>query len=90
MNENGSGGSPNLYRYEDILRAVGRYIDENGMQDVLVIQADEEMRVHGYQSASRHGVLKPSLIEHTFTADEIKRIDEESRKRRGRGSTLFG
>lgn len=90
MSENGSGSESRLYRYEDILRAVGRYIDENEMQDVLVLQADDEMRIHGYANIARGAGVKPTLIEHTFTAEEIQWIDEEARKRRGRGWKLFG
>jgi hypothetical protein len=87
---NDSGSNPNLYRYEDILRAIGRYIDEEGMQDVAILQADDEVNVHGYRNVSKAGGLRPRLIRHTFTAEEIKKIDEESRKRRGSGSRLFG
>lgn len=90
MASNNDHSGQNLYRYEDILRAVGRYIDEQGMQDVLVLQADEEIDVHGYRNVSKSGGLRPKLIRHTFTAEEIKKIDEESRKRRGSGSKLFG
>lgn len=89
-NSNHSGSEKDLYRYEDILRAVGRYIDEQGMQDVIVLQADEEIDVHGYRNVSKSGGLRPRLIKHTFTDEEIKKIDEESRKRRGSGSKLFG
>ena len=89
-NSNYSGSSKNLHRYEDILRAVGRYVDEQGIQDVVVLQTDEEFEVHGYRNVSKSGGLRPKLIRHTFTAEEIKKIDEESRKRRGSGSKLFG
>jgi hypothetical protein len=80
----------NLYRYEDILRAIGKYIDDEGLQDVVVLQAENEIQVHGYRNVSSTGGLRPRLIQHTFTAEEIKQIDEESRKRRGSGSRLFG
>jgi hypothetical protein len=79
-----------LYRYEDILRAIGRYIDDEGMQDVVILQADDELRVHGYRNVSKTGGVSPHLIEHTLTAEEIQKIDEESSKRRGRGFRLFG
>ena len=90
MVEDNSHPKRNLYRYEDILRAIGRYIDEEGIQDVVILQADERINVHGYRNVSPGGSLRPRLIEHTLTADEIKKIDEESRKRRGSGSRLFG
>jgi predicted HAD superfamily phosphohydrolase len=76
-------------RYEDILRAIGRYIDEEGIQDVTVLQTNDEVRVHGYRNVSTTGALRPRLIEHTFTAEEIRKIHEESQKRRGTGSSFF-
>ncbi len=88
--DNNSDPGKHLYRYEDILRAIGRHIDEHGAQDVIVLQADNEMRVHGYRNVSAGGGLRPRLVQHTFTAEEIRKIDEASRKRRGSGSKLFG
>ncbi len=90
MNDNSNGGDSGIYRYEDILRAIGRYIDEEGMQDVVVLQTDEEMNVHGYRNISPAGGIRPRLVNHTFTAEELKQIDDESRQRRGRGSRFWG
>jgi hypothetical protein len=36
MDKKRNGQDHSLYRYEDILRAVGRFIDEQGIQDVVV------------------------------------------------------
>jgi predicted HAD superfamily phosphohydrolase len=90
MDKKRNGQDRSLYRYEDILRAVGRFIDEQGIQDVVVLQVNAEVRVQGYRSVSRTGGLSPKLVEHTFTADDLRQIDEDSQKRRGRGSRLFG
>jgi hypothetical protein len=79
----------NLYRYEDILRAIGKYIDEQELQDVVMLQAENEIKVHGYRNVSPAGGLRPRLVQRTFTAEDIRIIDEESRKRRGSGSRLF-
>lgn len=89
MDESNNHPGTNLYRYEDILRAVGRFIDERGLQDVVVLQANDEVRVQGYRNVARAGGLSPKLVEHTFTADEIRTIDEISRTRRGSGLRLF-
>jgi hypothetical protein len=88
--DNTNNPGSNLHRYEDILRAIGKYIDEEGLQDVIVLQTEDEIRVHGYRNVSAAGGLRPHLVEHTFTAEEIKQIDEESRRRRGSGSRLWG
>jgi hypothetical protein len=90
MFESKNNPGSNLYRYEDILRAIGKYIDEQELQDVVVLQAENEIKVHGYRNVSAAGGLRPRLIQHTFTADELRQIDEEARKRRGSGSRLFG
>jgi hypothetical protein len=76
-------------RYEDILRAIGRYIDEEGIQDVTVLQTNDEVRVHGFRNVSSTGALRPRLIEHTFTTEEIRKIHEESQKRRRTGRGIF-
>jgi hypothetical protein len=78
-----------LYRYEDILRAVGRFIDEEGMQDVIILQTPESIKVHGYRNVSKAGGINPILMEHVFTSDDLQKIDEEARGRRGSGSKLF-
>lgn len=90
MSSDNNNPESHLYRYEDILRAIGRYIDEEGLQDVVVLQSENEIDVHGYRNVSASGGLRPRLIQHTFTAEEIRKIDEASRKRRGGGSRLFG
>jgi hypothetical protein len=86
--EHGDKGK-GLYRYEDILRSVGRFIDEQGLQDVVVLQTEDQIRVHGFRNVSQVGGLRPKYVEHTFTAEEIQEIDETSRARRGTGSGLY-
>jgi hypothetical protein len=78
-----------LYRYEDILRAVGRFIDQEGIQDVIILQSSDSVKVHGYRNVSKAGGVNPVLIEHVFTSEDLAKIDEESRERRGTGSQLF-
>jgi hypothetical protein len=89
MDKERHGEGANLVRYEDILRAVGRFIDEQGLQDVVVVQASDKVRVHGFRNVSKRGVLTPQFFEHTFTSEEIRQIDEVARARRGTGSQLY-
>lgn len=79
-----------LYRYEDILRAIGRYIDENEVQDVILLQAKDGILLRGYRNRLGTAQQGGALIQFLFTDEDIQAIDEASRKRRGRGSRLFG
>ena len=81
-------GQQRPVRYEDILRAIGRYIDTNNLQDVILLQSPEGILLRGYRPAelAQRG---PSLMQHLFTAADIAAIDEEARKRRGTGSRLL-
>ncbi|MDI3340718.1 MAG: hypothetical protein QJR03_09315 [Sphaerobacter sp.] len=77
-----------LYRLEDILRAIGRYIDQNKIEDVILLQSDDGILLRGFR---RPGPGQPggTLVHHFFTAADLKAIDEEARRRRGTGSRLF-
>ncbi|HET7037003.1 MAG TPA: hypothetical protein VFI42_15065 [Thermomicrobiaceae bacterium] len=78
-----SGETGNLYRYEDILRAIGRYIDEHDLQDVVLVQLEQGILLRGQGVADdpRRG---RRLIEYLFDAEELRRIDERARQQRGR------
>ncbi|MBX6341364.1 MAG: hypothetical protein IRY97_02815 [Thermomicrobiaceae bacterium] len=83
-----SGQTGHLYRYEDILRAIGRYIDANQLQDVILLQSDEGILLRGFRRP-RGGAHGHTLVQHLFTPEELAAIDEAARKRRGAGSRLF-
>ncbi|HEX3724565.1 MAG TPA: hypothetical protein VHV31_17375 [Nitrolancea sp.] len=86
-----------LFRYEDILRAIGRYVDNKGIQDVVLLQLDDGILLRGLQPSGDRGgrelveqlFTSKELVEHVFTADDLKRIDEAAKKERGKGSPLF-
>ncbi len=91
-------GSPEyLFRYEDILRAIGRYIDDNGVQDVVLLQLESGILLRGLQPSSNKTsnelveqlFTAKEMVEHVFSADDLKRIEEASKKKRGTGSFLF-
>ena len=91
-------GSPEyLFRYEDILRAIGRYIDDNGVQDVVLLQLESGILLRGLQpSSNKTGkelveqlFTSKEMVEHVFSADDLKRIQEAAKKKRGTGSFLF-
>lgn len=83
------GGEPVVYRYEDILRAVGHFIDEEGLQDVVILQTEAGVLVRGMRRSRAGSVVTPTLKERLFSKGEIAAILEEGRRRRGTGSKLF-
>ncbi len=85
----GASGELLVYRYEDILRAVGRFIDEEQLQDVLILQTEQGVLVRGMQRPRPGARLVPTFCERLFTKAEIAAILEEGRRRRGTGSKLF-
>ncbi len=84
-----TSGEPLVFRYEDILRAVGRFIDEEQLQDVLIVQTEHGVLVRGMQRPRPGARLVPTFCERLFTKAEIAAILEEGRRRRGTGSKLF-
>ncbi len=92
-----NGSSEYLFRYEDILRAIGRYIDGHHLQDVVLLQLDSGVLLRGLRPASNtaskelveHLFTAKEMMEHVFTPEDLKRIDEAARRERGKGSPLF-
>ena len=92
-----NGASDYLFRYEDILRAIGRYVDTKGIQDVVLLQLDQGILLRGLQPSVERGgrelveqfFTAKEMVEHVFTADDLQRINEAAKKERGKGSSLF-
>lgn len=82
-------GNGSLVRYEDILRAIGRYIDANHIQDVILLQSEDGILLRGYRRSGDAGGGGASLIQHLFTDQDLRAIDEQSRHRRGSGSRML-
>jgi hypothetical protein len=86
-----------LFRYEDILRAIGRYVDEHGIQDVVLLQLETGILLRGLEPSSgksgnelvEHLFTAKEMVEHVFSAEDLKRIDEAAKRDRGKGSPLF-
>ena len=98
--DHGSGNNisgESLFRYEDILRAIGRYVDDHGVQDVVLLQLDSGILLRGLEPSGAKGgrelvehlFTAKEMVEHVFTAEDLKRIDEAARRDRGKGSPLF-
>lgn len=93
--KNGTGVE--LYRYEDILRAIGRYVDDHGLQDVVLLQLESGILMRGLKPSGNaggrelveHMFTAKEMVEHIFTPEDLKRIAEAAKRDRGTGSPLF-
>jgi hypothetical protein len=70
-------------RYEDLLRALGGYIDQHGLADVVITQIPDGVLVKGtvIDRTSRGAFERITSI--LFTNDDILALLEESLRRRG-------
>jgi len=92
-----NGAAEYLFRYEDILRAIGRYVDTQGIQDVVLLQLEKGILLRGLQPSATHDgkelieqfFTAKELVEHIFTVEDLQRIHEAAKKERGKGSSLF-
>ncbi|MBN1485839.1 MAG: hypothetical protein JXA37_14085 [Chloroflexia bacterium] len=70
--------------YQDILRALGRFIDENQYIDVRIIESEDGLIFQGRPSP-KSGRVKPGPQFETFliTDDDLRGLLKESYARRG-------
>lgn len=71
------------FRYEDVLRALGNYIDEHNFKDVTVLETAEGFLIKGQiieESASGWSTHPQTYL---FTNEDLDAILEEAYKRRG-------
>ena len=81
-------GSPRQ-DFEEVFRSIGAFIDQRGMQEVLLVEAPDGFIVQGIVTAGQAGgawsetVGSQSKETLTFLDDDIARFMEESIARRG-------
>ena len=81
------------FEYEDVMRALGYFIDQNNLREICIVELNEGILVRGTShTANRTGFL--SLSEsYLFTNEDLERIVEEAYEKRGipkRPSTDYG
>src|SRR3954451_1188520 len=70
--------------YEDVLRAIGHFIDEHNFKEVCIIELEEGILVRGLvYTANRQGFRTISEA-YLFTNEDIAQILEEAYQRRGK------
>lgn len=72
------------FEYEDVLRAIGRFIDENSLREVCIIELREGILLRGLQYAAKRGVGGFQTISESylFTNEDIERLVEDAYSRR--------
>ncbi len=69
--------------YEDILRAVGYFIDQNNLKEVCIIELSEGMLVRGIRyTTSRTAGYQAISESFLFTNEDIASLLEDAYKRR--------
>lgn len=70
--------------YQDVFRALGYFIDENGYTDVRIVESEEGLVFQGRTSKRRNEKDKSEFDTFLITDTEIKDMVRESYKRRGK------
>jgi hypothetical protein len=80
LNYSGSGRMD----YEDVLRAIGHFIDEHNFKEVCIIELEEGILVRGLVYTANRSGYRTISEAYLFTNEDIDHILEEAYQRRGR------
>ena len=70
--------------YQDVLRAIGHFIDEHNFKEICILEIEEGILVRGMvYSANRQGFRTISEA-YLFTNDDIDQLLEQAYERRGK------
>lgn len=70
------------FEYEDVLRAIGRFIDENNLREVCIIELKEGILLRGLQFAANRGGFQTISESYLFTNEDIEKLVEDAYNRR--------
>jgi hypothetical protein len=84
--DTGRSDSLDRVRYEDLMRALGGYIDEHGLTEVLITQIPDGILLKGtvIDRSRAHPVEKITAV--LFTNDDVEELLQQSMSRRGAGA----
>jgi hypothetical protein len=68
--------------YQDVLRALGAFIDERGYSDVRIIETEDGLVLQG-RVDDRHEIGQASFDTFLITDDDIKVMVRDAFRRRG-------
>jgi hypothetical protein len=75
-------------RYEDLLRAVGSYIDQHGFTDVLITQLPDGVLLKGTVIDRSMHVPHERISAVLFTNEDVVKLLDASARRRGQTDRL--
>ncbi|MGI8586856.1 MAG: hypothetical protein ACR2M0_04100 [Chloroflexia bacterium] len=70
--------------YEDLLRAIGHFIDEHSFKEVYIIEIEEGILVRGLVNVADPQGFRTISEAYLFTNTDIAQILEEAHQRRGK------
>lgn len=72
--------------YEEVLRAIGYFVDQNNLKEVTIVELNEGMLVRGVRYTTERTVGYQTISEtFLFTHEDIAQILEDAYKRRKPG-----
>jgi hypothetical protein len=74
--------------YQDVLRALGYFIDDHGYTDVRIIETDEGVVLQG-RVAERHEIGESSYDTFLITDEDVKVMVRDAFLRRGQKPPAF-
>jgi hypothetical protein len=77
-------------RYEDLMRAIGHYIDEHGLTDVLMTQIPDGVLLKGTMIDRSRGGPVERITAVLFTNQDVVALLEAASRRRGNTDRLRG
>jgi hypothetical protein len=71
----------NRIDYEDVMRALGHFIDEKNLREICLIELKEGMLLRGIRYTAEHGVYEMLSESFLFTNEDLERIVNENDER---------
>jgi hypothetical protein len=71
------------FEYEDVMRALGYFIDQNNLREVCIVELREGILLRGTSFTANRSGYQTLSESYLFTNEDLERIIEESYERRG-------
>ncbi len=71
--------------YQDVLRAVGRYVDQQGFRDIRIIETEDGLILQGNVAGKQGSTKKPRRLEsYLLTTSDLEKMRRDAYFKRGR------